>query len=61
MRHGARRLGEMTNGTFTEGTVFPLPAQEFNGVISLIGGGNGMRAIVAGRATNPFVTGRMAV
>lgn len=61
MRHRLRRLGEMTGGAFTEGTVFPLPAQEFDGVIGLNGGGNGMGTIVAGRAANPFMTGGIPV
>lgn len=61
MRHGARRLGEMADGAFTEGTVFPLPAQEFDRVIPLNSGGNGMGTIVASRAANPFMTGGMPV
>ena len=61
MGHGARRLGEMADGAFTEGTVFPLPAHEFDGVIRLNGGGNSMRTIVAGRAANPFMAGGMPV
>ena len=61
MRHGALRLGEMADGAFTEGAVFPLPAQEFDGVVGLIGGGNGMGTVVAARAANPFVTGGIPV
>ena len=52
MGHRLGRLGEMADGAFSEGTVFPLPAQEFDCVIGLIGGGNGMGTIVAGRAAN---------
>ena len=61
MRHGLRRLGEMADGAFAEGPVFPLPAQEFDRVIGLIGGGNGMGTVMASRAANPFMTGGLPV
>jgi len=61
MRHGSCRLGEMADGAFAKGPVFPLPAQEFDGVIGLIGAGNGMGTVMASRATDPFMTGGLPV
>ena len=61
MRHGACRLDEMADGALTEGPVFPLPAQELDGVIPLNGGGNGVGAIVTTRTANPHAAGGMPV
>ena len=52
MGHRLRRLGEMADGAFAQMAVFPLPAEEFESVIGLNGGGNGVGTIVAGRAAN---------
>jgi len=51
----------MADGAFAQGTVFPLPAQKFDGVVGLIGGGNGMGTVVAARAANPFMAGGIPV